>query len=160
MVFNSELYFEKFDEKYVLGIVERPRVIWTNGCFQNLHLGHKYLLARALQFAGEGGILCIGINSDEAIYKLNKKLLQPGIHNREQAIQQWLNYLLGMGMKKVAYSISCISEDPTQSIKNLKPDLIVLGNDYSPDQVKGLEYAGGLVLIKRLPGFKTGAESV
>lgn len=133
--------------------------IWTNGTFQNLHEGHKHLIRQALMLTGIHGSLTIGLNSDESIKALGKEVLQR-YRDRFRVLDMFLEEVEDSNPDVSRLSdIIKIEQDPTEQIRKVSPDLIVVGDDYSYEQVKGKEFAAGVVLIKRLPGFKTGAKS-
>jgi D-beta-D-heptose 7-phosphate kinase/D-beta-D-heptose 1-phosphate adenosyltransferase len=100
-------------------------VVFTNGCFDIIHVGHVGLL----EFAANYGQLIVGLNSDQSVKKL-KGDSRP-INNE-------------IDRMKVLKSMSAVSEvilfnedTPYELIKKIKPHLIVKGGDYTADQVIG-----------------------
>jgi rfaE bifunctional protein nucleotidyltransferase chain/domain len=115
------------------------RVVFTNGCFDILHVGHvRYLSeARAL-----GDILVIGMNSDRSVRRL-KGAGRPLVGERERA-----EVLAALEM--VGY-VTVFGEDtPAELIAELRPDILVKGGDYRAEEVVGkeiVEASGGRVAI-------------
>ncbi len=102
------------------------RVIFTNGCFDILHLGHIEYLKKSKSL---GSKLIVGLNSDASVTKL-KGPNRP-INNQESR-------------KKILESLDCVDEviifeedTPIELIKKLRPDIITKGGDYTVDSVVG-----------------------
>jgi rfaE bifunctional protein nucleotidyltransferase chain/domain len=117
---------------------EGRRLVFTNGCFDILHVGHvRYLeAARAL-----GDALIVAINSDAAVRAL-KGESRPVLNEAERA-----EMLAALGA--VSYVTVFDALSPRALIKELLPDLLVKGGDYQPDEIHGreeVEAAGGRVL--------------
>jgi D-beta-D-heptose 7-phosphate kinase/D-beta-D-heptose 1-phosphate adenosyltransferase len=115
------------------------KVVFTNGCFDLIHVGHvRYLSeARAL-----GDILVIGMNSDRSVRRL-KGAGRPLVGERERA-----EVLAALEM--VDY-VTVFGEDtPAELIAELRPDILVKGGDYRAEEVAGkeiVEASGGRVAI-------------
>lgn len=114
------------------------RLVFTNGCFDILHVGHvRYLeAARAL-----GDALLVAINSDRAVRAL-KGEARPVMNEAERA-----EMLAALGA--VSYVTVFDADSPRALIKELLPDVLVKGGDYDPDEIHGreeVEAAGGRVL--------------
>ena len=113
--------------------------MFTNGCFDILHVGHvRYLSeARAL-----GDILVIGMNNDRSVRRL-KGAGRPLVGERERA-----EVLAALEM--VDY-VTVFGEDtPAELIAELRPDILVKGGDYRAEEVVGkeiVEASGGRVAI-------------
>jgi rfaE bifunctional protein nucleotidyltransferase chain/domain len=117
---------------------EGRRLVFTNGCFDILHVGHvRYLqAARAL-----GDALLVAINSDGAVRAL-KGESRPVMNERERA-----EMLAALGAVSYVTIFDAIS--PRSLIKALLPDVLVKGGDYKLDEIHGreeVEAAGGRVL--------------
>ena len=102
------------------------KIIFTNGCFDILHIGHVRLLRYAKSL---GKKLIVGLNSDESIKRL-KGFERPfnKLEYRKEILEsiKWVD------------EIRIFSEDtPYNLIKDIKPDLIVKGGDYNPNDVIG-----------------------
>jgi D-beta-D-heptose 7-phosphate kinase/D-beta-D-heptose 1-phosphate adenosyltransferase len=99
--------------------------IFTNGCFDVLHLGHIELL----KYCADLGEVVVGLNSDSSV----KRLKGPS-----RPINSEQNRLRFLESIKYVHSVHIFHEDtPYELIKSLKPDLIVKGGDYKPEQVAG-----------------------
>jgi D-beta-D-heptose 7-phosphate kinase/D-beta-D-heptose 1-phosphate adenosyltransferase len=117
---------------------EGRRLVFTNGCFDILHVGHvRYLqAARAL-----GDALLVAINSDAAVREL-KGESRPVLNEAERA-----EMLAALGA--VSYVTIFDALSPRTLIKQLLPDVLVKGGDYNLDEIHGreeVEAAGGRVL--------------
>lgn len=124
------------------------RIVFTNGCFDLLHIGHvRYLeKARAL-----GDVLVVGVNSDSSVRKL-KGPKRPVLPEEERA-----EILSGLGC--VDYVTLFDEIDPLKLITSLQPDVLVKGGDWTKEQTVGkdvVERSGGEVVI--IP-FVKGASS-
>ena len=100
------------------------RIVLANGCFDVLHVGHVRYLAGAREL---GGILIVGINSDEqvAIQKGPGRPVMPATERAE----------IVAALESVTYVT--IFEEPTveQLLLTLKPDVHAKGTDYTTDSV-------------------------
>jgi D-beta-D-heptose 7-phosphate kinase/D-beta-D-heptose 1-phosphate adenosyltransferase len=115
------------------------RIVFTNGCFDLLHIGHvRYLeKARAL-----GNVLVVGVNSDSSVRKL-KGPKRPILPEEERA-----GILSGLGC--VDYITIFREIDPLKLITSLRPDVLVKGGDWTKEQTVGkevVERSGGEVVI-------------
>jgi len=113
------------------------RIVFTNGCFDILHVGHvRYLKsARAL-----GDILIVGLNSDASVKRI-KGDKRPIVPERERA--EVLSSL-----RFVDYVVLFDEPDPYNTIAAIKPDILVKGGDWSPENIIGrdiVESYGGEV---------------
>lgn len=125
---DTKLFLKKFQGK---------KIIFTNGCFDILHLGHVEYLneARAL-----GDALIVAINSDESVRKL--KGPDRPINNEHDRKEMLLN-LRAVDCVQVFYN-----ETPQEIIKLISPDVLVKGGDWKVEQIVGHEFVlahGGTV---------------
>ncbi|MFQ5724202.1 MAG: D-glycero-beta-D-manno-heptose 1-phosphate adenylyltransferase [Terriglobia bacterium] len=124
------------------------RVVFTNGCFDLLHPGHIRLLeqARAL-----GDVLVVGLNSDRSVREL-KGPGRPLVPERARA-----EVLAALE----AVEAVVIFEEPTprELLAALRPDVLVKGGDWEPEEIVGreeVEAAGGrVVLVPYIKGYST-----
>lgn len=127
------------------------RVVFTNGCFDLMHIGHtRYLQsARAL-----GDILVVGVNSDRSVKTLNKAPDRPIVPEDQRA-----EVVAALGC--VDYVVIFDEPDPLNVIGAVQPDVLVKGGDWSLDRIIGkdlVEQRGGLVrTIPLIPGLSTTA---
>ena len=117
---------------------EGRRLVFTNGCFDILHVGHvRYLqAARAL-----GDALLVAINSDRAVREL-KGAGRPVMNESERAEML-------ASLEAVSYVTVFDELSPRTLIARLLPDVLVKGGDYALDEIHGreeVEAAGGRVL--------------
>lgn len=127
---------------------EKKTVVFTNGCFDILHVGH----ARYLKEAGSlGDVLVVGINSDESVKKL-KGSERPVFPQDERA--EMLSSL-----ESVDYVVIFNEDTPVNIISLIKPDIHVKGGDYDPDSIpeaEAVKSCGGKVkIVKFHQGFST-----
>jgi rfaE bifunctional protein nucleotidyltransferase chain/domain len=124
------------------------RIVFTNGCFDLLHIGHiRYLeKARAL-----GDALVVGVNSDSSVRKL-KGPKRPVLPVKERT-----EILSGLGC--VDYITIFDERDPLKLITSLHPDVLVKGGDWTKDQIVGSEVVkrsgGKVVTIPFVKGVST-----
>jgi len=124
------------------------KIVFTNGCFDILHLGHIEYLAKA---ADLGNHLVVGLNTDSSIHKL-KGPQRPVIS--EQARQ----YILA-SLKFVDAVILFDEETPYNLIASIIPDILVKGDDYKAEEIVGYDIVknnGGEVrTITLTPGYSS-----
>ena len=124
------------------------KIVFTNGCFDILHVGHKRYLQQA---ADLGDLLVIGVNSDRSVRRL-KGDSRP-INNEQERSEM----LCAFGF--VDYVPLFDDDTPLELIATIQPDILVKGGDYTPDQVVGREIVetnGGVVrIIPFVPGKST-----
>ncbi len=124
------------------------KIVFTNGCFDILHRGHfEYLM----QAASLGDVLIVGLNSDSSVFRLKGK--NRPINNIETR---------SLALASLVYvdMVVVFEEDtPYELIKIVKPNILVKGSDYSPEQIVGkdiVEQNGGkLEIIPFVEGFST-----
>jgi D-beta-D-heptose 7-phosphate kinase/D-beta-D-heptose 1-phosphate adenosyltransferase len=124
------------------------RIGFTNGCFDLLHPGHISLLTQARRACD---VLIVGLNSDESVRRL-KGAGRPA--QSESGRAAVLASLMPVDMVVV------FAEDtPLDLIKTLRPDVLVKGQDYKPDEVVGgaevQSWGGKLVLAEIMDGHST-----
>jgi D-beta-D-heptose 7-phosphate kinase/D-beta-D-heptose 1-phosphate adenosyltransferase len=106
------------------------KIVFTNGCFDILHIGHIKYLDEARKL---GDILIVGINTDESI-KRNKGQNRP-INSLEDRVRFLSKFDF------VDFIIPFDTDTPLEIIKKIEPDFLVKGGDYNPEIVVGKEYA-------------------
>lgn len=124
------------------------RVVFTNGCFDILHLGH----ARYLQFARrQGDLLVVGVNSDKSVRKL-KGPNRPVCAEGERA-----QMLAALG--DVDYVVIFEEDTPDALIREVRPDVLVKGEDWKDKGIVGSDfvesYGGEVVLAPLVRGVST-----
>ena len=124
------------------------KIVFTNGCFDILHVGHIKLLNTA---AKEGDKLIVGLNSDASVKQL-KGDKRPVVHEAQRAI-------LLAGIKGVDLVVLFGEETPMDLIQQFEPDVLVKGGDYKPETVVGYEAVvkngGRVVIVPLVDGVST-----
>lgn len=130
---------------------QRKRIVFTNGCFDLMHVGHTRYLQAA---KGLGDILVVGVNSDSSVRSLNKSPDRPIVGEAQRA-----EVLAALGC--VDYVVIFAEPDPLNLITTLQPDVLVKGGDWAIDRIVGrevVERRGGTVrTIPLVPGVSTTA---
>lgn len=126
------------------------KVVFTNGCFDLLHVGHLHYLADARNL---GDFLVIGLNSDRSVREI-KGAARP-ITPQDQRAQ------VLSGLEVVNAVVVFDQPDPLELIACLQPDILVKGGDWPIDKIIGrdvVQARGGRVLnIPLTPGISTTA---
>ena len=113
------------------------KIVFTNGCFDILHLGHVEYLNEA---KAQGDVLIIGLNSDQSVKKLKGE--NRPINNEHDRAKMLLN------LKAVDCVQVFTEETPLEIIKLIKPNILVKGGDWKIDQILGSDFVlqnGGVV---------------
>ena len=120
------------------------KIVFTNGCFDILHVGHVSYLEKAARL---GRHLVVGLNSDTSVRKL-KGDVRPLVHELDRA--------------RVLAALACVDavvlfeqDTATELIEKIRPDILVKGGDYKPEEVAGREYAGEVRIIDFEDGYST-----
>ena len=104
-------------------------IVFTNGCFDVIHKGHVALLAYCRVLAGPSGRVVVGVNDDQSVSRL--KGLERPIHALVDRI-----FVL-RELRSVDEVIPFSEDTPLDLIRSLKPDIVVKGGDYRPEDVVG-----------------------
>ena len=127
---------------------EGKKVVFTNGCFDILHVGHTRYLKEAKK---QGDILVLGLNSDESVRSLKgeKRPLMPE-NERADVIAS---------LESVDYVTIFHELTPFELIEYLKPDVLVKGGDWEEKDVVGRKsvetWGGKVVIIPEIKGAST-----
>lgn len=126
------------------------RIVFTNGCFDILHLGHIQYLEQA---KAKGDLLVVGLNSDASVKRLKGKT-RPILPQQDRA-------RILAALACVDYVVLFEEDTPLNIIRTIEPDVLVKGGDWSPESIVGSEIVrkkGGYVLtIPYLPKRSTTA---
>lgn len=124
------------------------KVVFTNGCFDILHVGHMRYLEEAKAF---GDYLFVGVNSDESV----KRLKGP---TRPINIEVDRAELLA-GLKSVDYTVIFTEDTPVELISELKPSIHIKGGDYKkedlPETAVVESYGGEVFIVSLIEGKST-----
>ncbi len=124
------------------------KIVFTNGCFDILHLGHVDYLSKA---RAKGDILFIGLNTDDSVSRL-KGPSRPVNNQKARAL--------------ILASLSCVDaimffdeDTPYELIRKVRPDILVKGSDYKPEEIVGADIVkasgGRIETIDFLEGYST-----
>jgi D-beta-D-heptose 7-phosphate kinase/D-beta-D-heptose 1-phosphate adenosyltransferase len=119
-------------------------VVFTNGCFDLLHVGHVKHLAEA---AALGNVLIVGVNSDDSVRRL-KGEGRPVIGQQDRAAML-------AGLASVRHVILFEEDTPLELIKAVLPDVLVKGGTYTHDEIVGADVVtarGGRVVVTGMIG--------
>lgn len=123
--------------------------MFTNGCFDLMHIGHTRYLRAAREL---GDVLVVGVNSDASVRSLDKAPDRPIVPESQRA-----EVLAALGC--VDYVIIFNESDPLRLITSVQPDVLVKGGDWAIDRIVGrdiVEARGGVVkTIPLVPGLST-----
>jgi D-beta-D-heptose 7-phosphate kinase/D-beta-D-heptose 1-phosphate adenosyltransferase len=126
------------------------RIVFTNGCFDLLHVGHVRYLETAKSY---GDVLVVAVNSDSSVRKIkgNNRPLMPEDERAE----------LLAALLVVDYVLIFDEPDPHYILSQIVPHILVKGGDWPPDKIIGrdiVEGAGGkVILVPEIPGRSTSA---
>lgn len=125
------------------------RVVFTNGCFDLMHIGHTRYLQAARRL---GDLLVVGVNSDASVQALEKGTGRPIVPEAQRAE-------VIAALACVDYVVVFLEPDPARLIAVLQPDVLVKGGDWAPDKIIGrdiVEGRGGVVrTIPLVPDIST-----
>jgi D-beta-D-heptose 7-phosphate kinase/D-beta-D-heptose 1-phosphate adenosyltransferase len=124
------------------------KIVWLNGTFDVLHVGHINLFNHARKLAGPGGKVVVGTDSDERVREL-KGPTRP-INNLFDRIDflRAIKYI----DEVVAFSSANILE---MHIKRYNPDILLIGDDYMGKPIVGAQYAKKIVYFPRYGGLSS-----
>ena len=124
------------------------RIVFTNGCFDILHVGHITLLEQCRHF---GDKLIVAINSDASVQCL-KGPTRPVVGEKERA-----RVLAALASTDAVTIFE--EETPLNLIRRIRPDILVKGGDYTTETVVGAEdvmsWGGRVEIVPTVPGYST-----
>ncbi len=127
---------------------ENKKIVFTNGCFDILHVGHIRYLSEAKKL---GNILIVGLNSDKSVKKLKGD-------NRPINIFEDRATLLA-SLRFVDLVIIFEEKTPENLIKKIKPDILVKGGDYNIEDIVGyktvIENGGEIKVLRFHDGYSS-----
>ncbi len=138
---SAEKFFRKIRE-------ENNKLVFTNGCFDILHVGHIRYLKKAKEM---GDYLVVGLNSDRSVKKLKGD-------NRPINIQKERAEML-LALESVDFVVIFNEKTPYKLIKKVKPDILVKGGDWKVEDIVGSDivqsYGGDVRSISYIEGKST-----
>ena len=145
---NKLIDIENIKSKLAYWRFLNKKIVFTNGCFDILHLGHIKYLSEA---ANMGDILIIGLNSDSSVKKI-KGNGRP-INNQDS------RSMLLASLFFVDSVIIFDEETPADLIEKIKPDILVKGNDYKENEIVGADIVkrnnGKVVTVELVEGYSS-----
>ena len=124
------------------------KIVFTNGCFDLLHVGHVRYLKEA---RGLGDCLVIGLNSDQSMRQI-KDPARPLISEDQRAE-------VLAALECVDYIVLFDEADPFKLIEEIRPDVLVKGADWSMDKIIGADlvqsYGGKVHRVDLVPLIST-----
>lgn len=127
-------------------------LVFTNGCFDILHVGHTTYLEAARKL---GDVLIVGVNSDDSVRRLKGK--SGGVERPVNSQHDRAAVLSALG----AVDYTCIFDEdtPFDLISELLPNVLVKGGDYTPETIVGADvvrsHGGRVVVIPFVEGKST-----
>ncbi len=126
-------------------------VVFTNGCFDLLHIGHLHTFESAKSM---GDILIVGVNSDASVKRLNKGPSRPLVPEAARA-------RLLAGIEAIDHVVIFTEDTPVAALEQLQPHIHVKGGDYKAEDLPETEvlkhWGGEVKIVPFLPGFSTTA---
>lgn len=124
------------------------KIVFTNGCFDILHRGHVEYLAKAASF---GDVMILGLNSDKSVRS---------IKGPERPVQDERTRSMVMASLQFVSAVTLFNDDtPYELIKQVRPDFLVKGADYKPEDIVGydilMENGGAVKTIELVEGHST-----
>jgi len=128
--------------------LKETKIVFTNGCFDLLHLGHVEYLAKA---ADLGGALIVGLNSDVSVRKIK------GLHRPIN--DEYSRAMVLASLSFVNAVVLFNEETPYELIKVVQPDILIKGKDYKVEEISGydivLSKGGKIMTIDLTKGYST-----
>ncbi|CCQ89586.1 Bifunctional protein hldE (Includes: D-beta-D-heptose 7-phosphate kinase; D-beta-D-heptose 1-phosphate adenosyltransferase) [Nitrospina gracilis 3/211] len=150
MLRTSPTILEVEEAKKIVSLAKNigKKVVFTNGCYDLIHGGHIEFLQKSRRM---GDILILGLNSDDSVRAIKGP-------NRPIKNQQERANILS-ALQDVDYIVIFNEQTPENLIRELRPDILVKGDDYKIDQVVGREivesYGGKVALVPIVKGLST-----
>ena len=146
---NSKIFIEKdLRKKLDFWRQNGDKIVFTNGCFDLIHLGHIEVLARS---ADLGDRLIIGVNTDKSIKNIkgkNRPIIKEDSRVKQLAALAFVDAVILFN-----------EPTPNKIIHHINPDIITKGGDYKTKEVVGyetvIENNGRVVIIPLTQGFST-----
>jgi rfaE bifunctional protein nucleotidyltransferase chain/domain len=127
---------------------EGKKIVFTNGCFDILHVGHASYLVEA---KNTGDILVLALNSDSSVRAIKGE--------KRPLIPEWERAYMVASLEVVDYVTIFTEETPLKLIDYLMPDILVKGGDWAEEDVVGREsvkkWGGKVVIIPQVEGVST-----
>jgi rfaE bifunctional protein nucleotidyltransferase chain/domain len=123
-------------------------IVFTNGCFDIIHPGHIKILFEAKK---QGDVLIVGINDDDSIRRLKGQ--------DRPILPLSARQIVLAAIESVDYVVPFSEDTPEKLIKEIEPDVLVKGEDWSEDKIVGADFVkskgGKVIRVKLVEGFST-----
>jgi len=130
--------------RVITGLKENDKkIVFTNGCFDIIHVGHVRYLKEAKQL---GDILVVGINSDISVSRIKPGRPVIPEHQRAEVVST---------LEMVDFVTIFDEDTPYELIRELKPDVLVKGADWRPDDIVGRDIVPEVRIIPVVKGVST-----
>ncbi len=146
---SSKIYtLQELDEKLKTWRAQGQKIVFTNGCFDLLHLGHVDYLEKARQL---GDKLVLGLNTDNSISR---------IKGPNRPLQDEVSRARVMASLLFVDAVVLFNDDtPLELITAVQPDILVKGDDYTVEQIVGHEVVkargGEVKTVPLVKGYST-----
>jgi rfaE bifunctional protein nucleotidyltransferase chain/domain len=122
---------------------QAKRLVFTNGCFDIIHIGHIRYLREARTF---GDLLVVGINSDRSV-----SIIKPDrpVNSQDQRAEVLAS------LEMVDYVTIFDEETPYELIKSIQPDVLVKGGDWKKEDIIGSDIAKETHSLPYIKGIST-----
>jgi D-glycero-beta-D-manno-heptose 1-phosphate adenylyltransferase len=146
---RSKIYsWDHLQRQLAIWRFKEKKLVFSNGCFDVLHLGHIEYLAKAREL---GNLLIVGLNSDDSVRRI-KGAHRP-VNNAEARA------MLLSAMSFVDAVVVFDEDTPLDLIKLVQPDVLVKGKDYEGKEIVGADVVkargGHVVTIELTKGYST-----
>ncbi|MEZ5198428.1 MAG: D-glycero-beta-D-manno-heptose 1-phosphate adenylyltransferase [Bacteroidales bacterium] len=127
---------------------KNQKIVFTNGCFDILHLGHLDYLSKAKDL---GDVLIIGLNTDASVRR---------IKGQNRPINDQHSRAIFLASLRFVDAVVFFEEDtPYNLIRNIQPDILIKGSDYQAEEIVGYdvvkEKGGEIITLDFLEGYST-----
>jgi D-glycero-beta-D-manno-heptose 1-phosphate adenylyltransferase len=124
------------------------KIVFTNGCFDILHRGHADYLARASDL---GDVLVVGLNSDRSVRS---------IKGSPRPLQDEVSRSMLLASFSFVSAVIIFDQDtPLELISHIRPDVLVKGKDYNPEDIAGYDVVtakgGKVITLDMVAGYST-----
>ena len=139
---------KKLENQLAVWRFKDKKIVFTNGCFDLLHLGHIDYLSKAKD---QGDVLIVGVNTDASVQRLK---------GENRPVTDEISRSTIMASLQFVSAVVLFDEDtPYDLIQQVQPDVLVKGSDYKPEDIVGYDVVkakgGEIVTIDFLEGYST-----
>jgi D-beta-D-heptose 7-phosphate kinase/D-beta-D-heptose 1-phosphate adenosyltransferase len=137
------LSWDKLKKTVVRLKAKNKKVVFTNGCFDIIHIGHVRYLKEA---KGLGDVLIIGLNSDRSVSSIKPDRPINSQNHRAEVLSS---------LEMVDYVVLFDEETPYELIKLIQPDVLVKGGDWKKGEIVGSDIARETYSLPYVEGVST-----